>query len=150
MSTQVAKQISVRMKAKNLSILMLEREAGLKSHAVRNIVRGNSKRPSADVLQAIADVLGCTVKDLLQNQEIFQEEDISESKNERLNDAYEHSDLYMDTVKFVNETLKQKNKKVTVQQALTCFEEIYFHSCQKDSSKVDKQFAEWWIDLVIG
>lgn len=64
MNTSVAKQISVRMKAKNLSILMLEREAGLKNHAVRNILRGKSKRPSADILQAIADVLGCTVKEL--------------------------------------------------------------------------------------
>ncbi|OJW46260.1 MAG: hypothetical protein BGO67_08565 [Alphaproteobacteria bacterium 41-28] len=147
---QVAKQISVRMKAKNLSILTLEREAGLKTHAVRNILRGKSKRPKADILQAVSDVLGCTIKDLLQNQEIFQEEDFSESKNELLNESYAYPDLYMDTVQFVNEILKQKGEKITVKQAFTCFEEIYLHSSQKDPSKVDKEFGEWWIDLVMG
>lgn len=150
MSTAIAKQISIRMKAKNLSILTLEREAGLKTHAVRNILRGRSKRPAADILQAVADVLGCTVKDLLQNQEIFQEEDLAESNDERLHTAYAYPSLYMETVQFVNEVLHQKGQQATVQQALTCFEEIYFNSAQKDPSKVDKEFGEWWIDLVMG
>lgn len=149
MSTAIAKQISVRMKAKNLSILTLEREAGLKTHAVRNILRGKSKRPAADILQAVADVLGCTVKDLLQNQEIFQEEDFSESKEERLNTVYAYPALYVETVKFVNEAIQQRNEPATVKQAQTCFEEIYFNSAQKDPSKVDKAFGEWWIDLVL-
>lgn len=150
MSTAIAKQISVRMKAKNLSILTLEREAGLKTHAVRNILRGKSKRPSADILQAVADVLGCTVKDLLTNQDIFQEENFSELKDERLNTPYAYPALYMETVKFVNEALQQRNEPTTVKQAQTCFEEIYFNSAQKDPSKVDKEFGEWWIDLVLG
>lgn len=149
MSTQIAKQISVRMKAKNLSILTLEREAGLKTHAVRNILRGKSKRPAADILQAVSDVLGCTVKDLLQNQEVFQEEDFSESNDERLNTTYAYPALYVETVQFVNEILQQKGETATVKQALTCFEEIYFNSAQKDPSKVDKEFGEWWIDLVL-
>jgi transcriptional regulator with XRE-family HTH domain len=150
MSTALAKQISVRMKAKKLSVFALEKEAGLKTHAVRNILRGGSKRPSADILQAVSDVLGCTVKDLLTNQEIFQEEDLSESNDERLNMTYTYPALYMETVQFVNEALKQKGKTATVKQALTCFEEIYFTSAQKDPSKVDKDFGEWWIDLVMG
>ncbi len=150
MRTAIAKQISVRMKAKNFSILTLEREAGLKTHSVRNILRGKSKRPSADILQAVADVLGCTVKDLLQNQEIFQEEEFSESKDEQLNETYAYPTLYLDTVQFVNNVLHQKGRNVTVKQALTCFEEIYFHSAQKDPTKVDKEFSEWWIDLVVG
>lgn len=150
MSTSIAKQISVRMKAKNLSIHTLEREAGLKTHAVRNILRGKSKRPSADILQAVADVLGCTVKDLLTNQDIFQEENFSELKDERLNTTYAYPTLYAETVQFVNEVLQQKDEHATVKQAQTCFEEIYFNSAQKDPSKVDKEFGEWWIDLVLG
>lgn len=149
MSSQVAKQITIRMKAKNFSVHTLEKEAGLKTHAVRNILRGRTQRPSADVVQAVADVLGCTVKDLLQNQEIFQE-DFTESKDEQLNEPYTYPALYQDTVQFVNDILQQKDYNVTVKQALTCFEEIYFHSAQKDSTKVDKEFGEWWIDLVVG
>lgn len=150
MSTSIAKQISVRMKAKNLSTLILEREAGLKTHAVRNILRGKTKRPRADILQAVSNVLGCTVNDLLENQDIFEEEEGVESKNELLTTSYTYPILYLETVKFVNETLHQKKREVTVQQAFTCFEEIYFHSLQKDSSKVDKDFGEWWIELVVG
>lgn len=149
MNTSVAKQISVRMKAKNLSILMLEREAGLKNHAVRNILRGKSKRPSADILQAIADVLGCTVKELLENQDIFQN-NLSESQIKRLNETYSYPNLYIETVRLVNNLLQQKKSKATFQQAMTCFEEIYFHSAQKDPSNVDQKFAEWWVDLVLG
>ena len=150
MSTAIAKQISVRMKAKNLSVLTLEREAGLKTHAVRNILRGKSKRPAGDILQAVSDVLGCTVKDLLQNQDIFQEEGLPESNDERLHTSYAYPALYVETVKFVNEALQQRKDPATVKQAQTCFEEIYFNSAQKDPSKVDKEFGEWWVDLVIG
>lgn len=149
MSTSLAKQISVRMKAKNLTILTLEREAGLKTHAVRNILRGKSKRPSADILQAVSDVLGCTVKDLLQNKELFQEEDVLETKNDLLNEPYAYPHLYAETVRFVNEKLKGRDEVVTSKQAFTCFEEIYFHSAQKNPSKVDEEFGEWWIDLVV-
>ncbi len=38
MSTPLAKQIFVRMKAKNLSIASLEREAGVSAHSVQNIL----------------------------------------------------------------------------------------------------------------
>ena len=150
MKTALAKQITIRMRAKNFSIHTLEKEAGLKMHAVRNILRGKSKSPSVDIVHAVAEALGCTVKDLLQNQELFREEEFAESKDERLNESYTYPRLYTETVQFVNDTLRQKGHKVTVKQALTCFEEIYFHSAQQDPTKVDKEFGEWWIDLVIG
>jgi hypothetical protein len=38
--------------------------------------------------------------------------------------------------------IQQKEKEVIVKQALTCSEEIYFHSLQKDLSKIDKEFGE--------
>lgn len=150
MSTALAKQITIRMKAKNFSILTLEREAGLKTHAVRNILRGKSKSPSVDIVHAVSEALGCTVKDLLQNEGLFQEEELTESKNEKLNEMYAYPTLYIETVQFVNDVLQQKGHNVTVKQAQTCFEEIYFHSAQKDPTKVDKEFGEWWIDLVAG
>jgi transcriptional regulator with XRE-family HTH domain len=150
MKTALAKQIAIRMRAKNFSIHTLEKEAGLKMHAVRNIMRGKSISPSVDIVHAVAETLGCTVKDLLQNQEIFQEEELVESKDERLNEPYAYPVLYMEVVQFVNNLFQQKELSVTVKQALTCFEEIYFHSAQHDPTKVDKAFGEWWIDLVVG
>ncbi len=148
MSTQLARQISARMKAKNLSVSTLEREAGLKTHAVQNILRGKSRKPSAELLQAVADVLGCTIKELLESQEIFEEDEETKSKNEILNAPYEHPTLFLETVKLVNAKLKEKKAKISTQQAITCIEEIFFHSLQKDPSHVDQEFADWFIDLV--
>jgi transcriptional regulator with XRE-family HTH domain len=108
MSTSVAKHISTRMRAKNLSLSELEKEAGLKRHTVQNIMRGRSKRPSADILQAVADVLGCSVKDLLTPQEASYEEDLSQSNKELLSREYDHPNLFLDIVNFVNNALKIK------------------------------------------
>ncbi len=153
MSTQIAKQISARMKAKNLSVMTLEKMAGLKTHAVRNIIRGNSKKPSAEILQAVSDVLGCTVKDLLTKQEIFQEDELIASKEGIMNTTCDSLDLLQATVKFVEEKLIQKNKnqkmKPTVRQSLICVEEIYLHSLGRDPSKVDEEFGEWFINLTV-
>lgn len=147
MSTQIAKQISTRMRAKNLSLTTLEKEAGLRPHAVQNILRGKSKKPSAEIVQAVADVLGCNVKDLLHPQENFNEEELSSIKKEFLSHPYEHPDLFVATVQFVNAALKEKENQLTIEQVMKCVEEIYIQSLQKDPTKVDEEFGEWWIDL---
>jgi transcriptional regulator with XRE-family HTH domain len=147
MSTQIAKQISIRMRAKNLSLTTLEEEAGLRPHAVQNILRGKSKKPSAELLQAVADVLGCNVKDLLRPQELYDEEELASSKKAFLNHPYEHLDLFVATVKFVNAALQEKDHSLTIEQFMKCLEEIYIHSLQVNPKKVDEEFAEWWIDL---
>ena len=148
MSTQIAKQISTRMKAKDLSLSTLEREAGLKPRTLHNILRGKSKKPSAEIVQAIADALGCTVKDLLNKDETFQENETTESTKEALNRAYSHPQLLLETVQWINDNANQGGKTLSVKQIFTCIEEIYLHSLQKDPSKVDQDFAEWFIDLV--
>lgn len=146
MNTALVRQLSTRMKAKNLSISTLEKEAGLKTHAVRNILRGRSKRPSAESLQAIADILACTVKDLLENQEIFAKDENEDSKNELLNSSYKQTNLLLDVTKLVS--AKAAKKRLTVQQILISIEEIYPHSPHKDPKYVDENFAEWFMDLM--
>jgi transcriptional regulator with XRE-family HTH domain len=148
MSTALAQQLSTRMKAKNLSASTLEREAGLKTHAVLNILRGKSKKPSAEALQAIATILGCTVADLLSNQDIFFEEEEGRPKSDLLTTFYDHPILLEDTIKLVNKKILQNEFHLTVQQVLTCVEEIYIHSLQKNLSKADQDFADWFMDLM--
>ncbi|MDP3441511.1 MAG: hypothetical protein Q8T08_01515 [Ignavibacteria bacterium] len=43
--------------------------------------------------------------------------------------------------------MKQKENELSIEQFISCIEEIYLHSLQKDSSHMDKEFAEWWVDL---
>lgn len=147
MSTQIAKQISTRMRAKNLTFYELEKKAGLRPHAVQNILRGKSKKPSAELLQIIARELGCTIEDLLQDQEAGYGEGIPSAKKELLSHPYKHPDLFLETVKFVNSALEETENNLTLEQFVSCIEEIYLHSLQKDPRKVDQKFAEWWIDL---
>lgn len=146
----ISQQIDIRMTAKNLSIMALESKAGLKTHAVRNILRGKSKSPSAVNLQAIADVLGCSVKDLLSTPELLQEESLSSLEEilQKKYTAYAKSGLLVDVVKAVDDLVQKQRKDLTVEQVLICVRETYLHSLQKDPTKVDKDFAEWFMGLM--
>lgn len=148
MSTPLAKQIFVRMKAKNLSIATLEREAGVSAHSVQNILRGKSKKPNAEIVQALADVLGCTVRDLLKKDDLFREES-GESPKERLNNTHDYPDLLLEIVGWVNNKGSQENKRMTIKQTMTCIEEIYLYSLTRNPKKMDQDFAEWFFDLVV-
>ncbi|OJW51124.1 MAG: hypothetical protein BGO67_12405 [Alphaproteobacteria bacterium 41-28] len=136
------------MKAKDLSLSALEKKAGLKTNIVQNILRGKSKKPSAEILQAVSEVLECTVKDLLNKEEIFQENETLESDKEILNNKYEHPKLLQDTVKWINDFTTQQDAELTVSQVLTSIQEIYLHSLQTNPIKVDQEFGEWFIDLI--
>ena len=148
MSTPLAKQIFVRMKAKNFSIASLEREAGVSAHSVQNILRGKSKKPNAEIVQALADVLGCTVRDLLKKDDLFREES-TDSPKERLNNTLDYPDLLLEIVGWVNNKGRQENKRITIKQTMTCIEEIYLYSLERDPTKMDQDFAEWFFDLVM-
>jgi transcriptional regulator with XRE-family HTH domain len=146
----IGQQIIVRMKAKNISIVELEAKAKLKTHAVRNILRGKSKSPSAVNLQAIADALGCSVKDLLTTPEVLEEspplslEEVLHGKYT----AYDKQGLFPEVVKTVNEYVQKQKKDLTIDQFLTSVKEIYLHSLQKDPKKVDRDFAKWFMGLM--
>ena len=149
MSTHLANQISSRMRAKNLSVASLEREAGLTNHSVRNILRGKSKRPSAEVLLAVAGVLGCSINDLMVKEEIFEDTGYSGDKQEILNSPYSPSDLMEESVRVVNAKVKAKRKSLSLKQFINCSEEVYIHALQKGGT-VDEAYADWFIDLLDG
>ena len=62
--TTLQKNLEKIIKDRNYQITELERRAGLKKNNIYNILKGISKKPSAELLQAVADALGVTVKDL--------------------------------------------------------------------------------------
>lgn len=146
MTTALAKQLSARMKAKNINVTALEREAGLNTHAALNILRGKSKEPSAKILYAIANVLGCTIPDLLDNKEIFQP---TETTNADLfNAPYDNPHLLQEVITVVNDKVKNEKVQLTRQQAITCVEEIYLNSLQRNLETIDPEFTEWFFGLL--
>ncbi|MBP9829091.1 MAG: helix-turn-helix transcriptional regulator [Proteobacteria bacterium] len=147
---KLAQQIEARMKAQNISIMGLENKAGLKPHAVRNILTGKSKRPSAINLQAIADTLGCSVKDLLSEPPIVQEKPAGFSRDDILEMKYaefSNYNLIHEVVKTVDSLLRRKD--VTTEQFFVCLKEVYLQSLQKDPNTVDQEFARWFVDLMV-
>ncbi len=62
------KNINFYLKKKNLSVFALEKEAGLKPGAVRNIINGRSKNPGVDLVFDIARQLGCSVEELCSSE----------------------------------------------------------------------------------
>ncbi len=149
MGPLIAKQIDLRMKAQNISISTLEKKAGGWPHAVRNILTGKSKSPSAVNLQAIADALGCTVKDLLETPEALQEHSCCELLDEILKKKHDaKTELMPETARVIHDLLQKSNKDITVEQFLIYIRELYLHSLQKNPNKVDLKFAEWFKDLM--
>ncbi|MCA9749951.1 MAG: helix-turn-helix transcriptional regulator, partial [Romboutsia sp.] len=63
-TTTLQRNIKYYLKQQGLTVAELERRAGTK-HAVVNIVHGRTINPSAQVTQAIAKQLGCSMEDLL-------------------------------------------------------------------------------------
>jgi len=62
--TVLQKNLYKFIKERNIQITELERKSDLKKNSVYNIIKGISKKPSAEILQTIADTLGVTIKDL--------------------------------------------------------------------------------------
>jgi DNA-binding Xre family transcriptional regulator len=141
----IARNIDARMKANAISITGLEAKAGLKPHSVRNIVTGKSKNPSAINLQAIADVLGCTVKDLLSPLD-FEKETLS--SEETLQKNYQNSSLMTECIRTIDKLLQKTSRPITQEQYLTCVREVYLHSLQNRPAAVNKDFAEWFVNLM--
>ena len=149
MEFTIAQQIEARMKARNISIMDLESKAGLKPHAVRNILTGKSKRPSAVNLQAIAEALECSVKDLLTSPCFLKERTLCSSLEKVLKtkcSKLSNHNLMFETVKVVESLLQQKD--ITVEQFFLCLKEVYVWSLQNDPSNVDQEFAKWFIGLI--
>ncbi|HJD65821.1 MAG TPA: helix-turn-helix transcriptional regulator [Rickettsia endosymbiont of Bembidion nr. Transversale] len=62
--TVLQKNLYKFIKERNIQITELERKAELKKNSVYNIIKGISRKPSAEILQTIADTLGVSIKDL--------------------------------------------------------------------------------------
>lgn len=147
-NSTLVQQIEARMRVQGISTMYLEKKAGLKPHAVRNILTGKSKKPSAFHVQAIAEALRCKVEDLLTTPPFMQTEQNDFSREEILTKKYARcldNRLIEETVEIVDTLLQGKG--ATVKQFLVCLKEVYLHS-QKDPTTVNKKYARWFINLI--
>ncbi len=148
--TILQQQLQLRMEEKRVSPEELEQQAGLKLSSVRNILRGRSKKPSAESLIAIARVLGCSVEELYDLKEKQSGKSFQSSRKypENLKDI----PLFLKTMTEVTHILEQNVNEGTFQNDISLDEifstisEIYFYSLKNSTPNVDRKFAEWVIE----
>jgi transcriptional regulator with XRE-family HTH domain len=138
------------MKERNLSIAALERQAGLSTHAVRNIVKGRIKRPSAQSLQAIAKALECSLTDLMKQSPTRNGEAkkiiniiIRKKKNVILNDI----GLMRECSQTIFSLMKDRDKVLPIDDYLDILKTLYSYSSFEIIRKVDHKFARWILSI---
>ena len=148
MTLSIADQLRKRLKEKNLSIREAERRADLKMNAVRNIIRGVVKQPNAQTLKTIANVLECSVDDLLQTEDSAFSPLILE-KETGLTAPLDDFDLFERASGVVIRITKEKGYKLSVGQVLNLIRGIYSFSSKKKKKTIDMDFVEWLFEGVI-
>lgn len=145
----ISKQIRTKLSETGLSVHALEKKAGLRPSAVQNIIYGRSKNPSVETIQAIARAFDCSISELLEDQEAsnLSHEEIVAPEKPTINQHYLWNfDLYINTLKKMNDILKKKNINLPKEKTMEIAEEIYNYSLKGNKDNVDYHFAEWLIE----
>ncbi len=135
-------QIEARMHEKNLNARELERRAGLKISAVRNILSGQSKNPGIEVITSMAKILNCSTDELLG---IESKKDKSDTPKQKVIDIWDYS-LYENCLKEVHNYLQSKSLKSHAEQILFFVREAYIYSLEGKDKKADLRFIKWIVD----
>lgn len=142
-------QIRNKMNEKKISVHALEKQAGLKSSAIHNILYGRSKNPSIKVVQAIAHALECDISELLEEERPSTENNrsnkLEESAREKENTPWD-AKLYLSSFEKINLLINKNRISLTKDKILNIVEEVYLYSQKTGSEKVDIHFAEWIIN----
>lgn len=114
----------------------LERIAGLKKNNIYNILEGRSKKPSAEVLQSIANIFGITVNDLLHNQDVQPQSRLTTSNN---------FSLFVAITKLVAEEILSQEIKATCSEITTIITEVYKYTVESNLLEADQKFIRWLV-----
>lgn len=132
-----------KMAEAGFSAHALEKQAGLKRSAVQNILYGKSKKPSAEILGAITKILGCSISELLNQQQ----ENVQLKSNYLLESHADMNELdtalYAKAVQVANNIFQAHQINLNKQDALNYINEIYQYALNSHQTDIDIVFAEW-------
>lgn len=131
----------------NLSPAELERKAGLKMSAVRNILTGQSKKPSGETLFFISRVLGVSVDELLDTDNIERTHNMHSPAVERNTPAVTDLDFYQLASEKIIGLIKNNytDKAFTSTELAHFTKEVYSYSLKNTYPEIDEKFADWII-----
>lgn len=137
--------IKSHIKENDISAKALEREAGLKESAVKNILSGRSNNPGLEVIVAIAEALNCSVDELIGRRNSTSKSTTANIGKMNQNVRW-NAHLYQNCVMEVENYLKAKNLEPNNEQILLFIQEAYIYSIQDGGDKADPKFIKWFID----
>jgi transcriptional regulator with XRE-family HTH domain len=120
------------IKDRNYPISEIEKIAGQKRNSVYNIIRGVSKKPSAELLQAIADVFGVTVKDLYKPPS----DNIIELGSTNL-------DLFVKITYAIVTEIRDNSINMPCSKITEFINEVYEYCTSSEISEPDQKFIKW-------
>jgi transcriptional regulator with XRE-family HTH domain len=136
------KQLKEKLEERKMTVTALEKSAGLKRSAVHNILRGRSKKPSAEILHAIARILNCTIDELLDVNTVAS----SNSQSDTRSHLPINSRLYAEAAKIADKIFSDKKMAPSQSLALSFIEEIYLYTLQSGLQNIDLKFSIWLAD----
>lgn len=120
------------IKDRNYQVTELERKAGLKKNNIYNILKGISKKPSAELLQAVAEALGVTIQDLY-------------NPSVKTRDYLDSNDLILmeKILKHTIGEIQNLNLQITEVDLVNIVLEIFHYSKPDPVKNLDKKFINW-------
>lgn len=144
MATAFGQRIREHAKEKGLSISELQRRAGLGNSTIRNILSGQSKHPSAENMMAIADVLECSLQELMYGK------DSAQAKEAETSISFEHPELCQQCLATVLRLIAEKQHNLSFDQVLNCVREVYLYSVEHSpDATLDEGFAKWFVGRIL-
>ena len=121
-----------------ISVLSLEREAGLKRNAIHNILQGKSKRPYSKTIEAICRVLKCN------QDELFSYYIEDELPIKFQSDGNVNKDLFINCADTLRNTIDIYKKNVTYTEYHKLINDAYIYSIVNElGDSPDKNYVTW-------
>ncbi len=140
MKHSVADKIREKLKEQNLSVMGLERKAGLNLHAVQNILSGQTKKPNINTLVAVAGALSCSLNELVD------EAGPTESASQAKLTEFTNFRLLGEANAYLISKMEASLKTISTKAFIEIIQEVYIYCEKSKSGTFDKDFANWMLD----
>ncbi|HQS84933.1 MAG TPA: helix-turn-helix transcriptional regulator [Alphaproteobacteria bacterium] len=139
MTSALQKKIRDHLDRTGYSIAGFEREAGLKTNVIRNILNGYSVKPTPNTLNALARAMNLSVPALLDREEK------PFSRFEEDSPIIEKPELMVEALQAILRIAAEHGRKLTIYKACLMLDEVYAYTVQKKLPVIDEEFIRWFV-----